>query len=222
MKPSDLKFALSLAFFDSPASQDIYLRLLPEWAERFALGQEKYQDVEHLGPKGVFPDVNRKVGRLRSDIWEGRTPPEGAEPTREVILDLIGHLFLMLHLEDQAPLAGLDPHHNEPAGTGYLDRDDPPEDPEEEDEPQSAAMTPLAAPAPPMTNWMAGDDGILRQIRPSWPAVMPEIELHYSSPSDGWNELPEGARAALRCIAHDERVSRWAQREVKTLVEKTD
>lgn len=86
---------------DTTESRDILGRLVREWSERFALGQAKYSEVEHLGPAGVFPDVNRKVGRIKRDVWEVMPLPEGAEPTREVILDVIGHLFLMLHLYDK-------------------------------------------------------------------------------------------------------------------------
>lgn len=119
---------IALAYFDSEASRDIFPRLLLEWSERFARGQQKYQDVEHLGAKGVFPDVNRKTGRLRSDIWHERTPPPDAEPTREVILDAIGHLFLMLHLWDQEPLHGAEERLNA-MGLESIPIDDPDAEP---------------------------------------------------------------------------------------------
>lgn len=91
----------TLASADTTESRDILGRLVREWSERFAIGQTKYSEIEHLGPAGVFPDVNRKTARIKRDIWEVLPPPEGAEPTREVILDVIGHLFLMLHLYDK-------------------------------------------------------------------------------------------------------------------------
>lgn len=83
-----------------PQARYIFTNLVPEWAEQFAVGNAKYQDVDQsLGVKGVFPDINRKVGILKSRIWEGK--PTVGESTREVINDLIGHLFLMQYLLDE-------------------------------------------------------------------------------------------------------------------------
>ncbi len=60
---------------------------------------EKYAKVQGagfpLGIKGVFPDVNRKTGILYDRLWLGNESP--GEKTDEVIMDLIGHLFLMLY-----------------------------------------------------------------------------------------------------------------------------
>lgn len=78
----------------------IFSNLVPLWANRFAFGNAKYADVDQsLGLKGVFPDINRKVGILKSRIWEGK--PTVGESTEEVISDLIGHLFLMWYLLDE-------------------------------------------------------------------------------------------------------------------------
>jgi hypothetical protein len=74
--------------------------LLPEWLALFLKKNAKYRDVQHLGAKGTFPDVNRKVGAIKSVVWNGEPEADGAESTRQVIMDLIGHLFLMLALYD--------------------------------------------------------------------------------------------------------------------------
>lgn len=83
---------------DVPATQagfDILGGLVPEWATLFVAKNRKYQRVDRsLGARGVFPDVYRKVGVLRDRVWDGNDGP--GEPTEEVILDTIGHLFLML------------------------------------------------------------------------------------------------------------------------------
>lgn len=81
----------------------IFDRLVPAWAELFLKKNAKYKDVDQsLGPRGVFPDINRKVGILKARVWNRSNTsgilPEGEEPTEEVIYDLIGHLFLMLAL----------------------------------------------------------------------------------------------------------------------------
>lgn len=78
----------------------IIRHLLPKWQFVFEEKNRKYRRVQHLGPKGVFPDINRKVGIIKDRIWDGNNSP--GEPTSEVISDLIGHLFLMWALlEDE-------------------------------------------------------------------------------------------------------------------------
>jgi len=68
--------------------------LVPQWVDLFREKNRKYAKVDQsLGARGVFPDINRKVGVLRQRVWEGEETP--GEPTKEVIFDLIGHLFLM-------------------------------------------------------------------------------------------------------------------------------
>lgn len=74
-------------------------KLLPAWAELFLRKNAKYKDVDQsLGARGVFPDINRKVGILKNRVWNERPNDIGEEPTLEVIYDLIGHLFLMAAL----------------------------------------------------------------------------------------------------------------------------
>ena len=73
--------------------------LVEQWATKFLEKNRKYREVDNsLGAKGVFPDVWRKVGILKSRMWLGHGVV--GEATREVIQDLIGHLFLMLHMLD--------------------------------------------------------------------------------------------------------------------------
>jgi hypothetical protein len=80
-------------------ARDIMSRLVPEWAVGFISKNRKYKAVGNdLGPRGIFPDVNRKTGILKDRIWDGNGVV--GEATREVIQDLIGHLFLMLHMMD--------------------------------------------------------------------------------------------------------------------------
>lgn len=87
--------------YPTEQARDIFERLLPEWMALFLLKNDGYKKVDNrLGAKGVYPEVNRKVGRLERDLWDGEPVLEEMEPTRRVILDLVGHLFLMLHMLD--------------------------------------------------------------------------------------------------------------------------
>jgi len=93
---------------DLPQAAVILTELFPEWWELFKVNNSKYADVPQLGPKGVFPDINRKVGALRSRLWDGDETPDGAESTERIISDLIGHLFLawLLHRQDMYGVKG--------------------------------------------------------------------------------------------------------------------
>jgi hypothetical protein len=73
------------------------LRHLPNWLKLFEQKNSKYAGLEgnELGAKGKFVDVFRKVRLLKSRLWDGH--PVSGEDNEEVISDLIGHLFLMLH-----------------------------------------------------------------------------------------------------------------------------
>lgn len=74
----------------------ILTELLPEFLALFLKKNAKYREVQGgyvLGPKGVFPDINRKVGILKARIWDG--DGEIDEDTEGVLSDCIGHLFLM-------------------------------------------------------------------------------------------------------------------------------
>ena len=85
--------------YPTEQARDICERLLPEWKDLFLQKNRKYRKVTNdLGPRGVFPDINRKHGIIRDRIWDGSESV--GESTREVILDQIGHLFLMLHMID--------------------------------------------------------------------------------------------------------------------------
>lgn len=81
-------------------AQQIITTHLPYFVEEFLRKNRKYKAVDNsLGEKGVFPDVYRKVGILKSRVWDG--DESIGESTDEVIRDLIGHLFLMLYMRGQ-------------------------------------------------------------------------------------------------------------------------
>ena len=80
-------------------ADDIVNRVLPEFMLMFLAKNRKYAKVGNaLGSRGVFPDVHRKVMILKDRIWDGSDIH--GEPTREVAMDLLGHLLLMIHMMD--------------------------------------------------------------------------------------------------------------------------
>lgn len=102
-KPMPKWNLMGLDYSGTKQSEDILGRLIPEWAALFAEKQRQYKDVDNsLGARGVFPDINRKVGSLKRYVWDGEEweANRRVDNPREIILDLIGHLFLMLHMRD--------------------------------------------------------------------------------------------------------------------------
>jgi hypothetical protein len=101
-------------------AQDIVDKLLPQWLQLFLNKNAQYMKVSHLGARGVFPDINRKVGALQRLVWEGEGPAEGSEDAKQVMLDLIGHLFLMAALWDNAPVPEVAENSAADGGWDYL------------------------------------------------------------------------------------------------------
>jgi hypothetical protein len=83
---------------DSPELRNIGLHLLPEWLRLFAEKNADYGSgfSNELGIRGQYSDIHRKVGKLRRAMWEGEELE--FEGTEEIILDLIGNLFLTLNM----------------------------------------------------------------------------------------------------------------------------
>lgn len=74
--------------------------LIPEWWTLFKSKNNEYgSHDDDLGVKGQFADIHRKMKKLRNALWDGK--PLTHEQPREVILDLIGHLFLTLRMGDE-------------------------------------------------------------------------------------------------------------------------
>lgn len=79
--------------------------LLQEWTWLFMDKQRDYGDrADDLGVPGQYAELSRKMIKLRRVMWEGH--PLVGEPPREVVLDLIGHLFLTLKLMEQQNFGG--------------------------------------------------------------------------------------------------------------------
>lgn len=97
----DEEFATSMA-------RRICTEYIPEFMNTFIVKNRKYRKVtNNLGAKGVFPDINRKVGIIEARVWDGDGEPDKGEgeSTIEVIDDLIGHLLIMRDMLLQDDLA---------------------------------------------------------------------------------------------------------------------
>lgn len=80
-------------------AEDIVGRILPSFVLMFLEKNRKYRNVDNsLGSKGIVPDLNRKLGIIIDRVWDGNDSP--GESTREVCMDMIGHLLLMIHMMD--------------------------------------------------------------------------------------------------------------------------
>lgn len=88
---------LMVRYLATADAEGIFDNELPKWADLFIEKNRKYAGFQEdsLGVKAMFVDVWRKAALLKYRIWEGQ-PEIGNESNREIIQDLIGHLFLML------------------------------------------------------------------------------------------------------------------------------
>jgi hypothetical protein len=91
--------------FASDEAKRIMITHLERWVVLFLAKNRKYAEVQKgydLGAAGIIPDINRKLGILYDRLWKGREMPTDergrilGEPTDEVIMDTIGHLFLLM------------------------------------------------------------------------------------------------------------------------------
>lgn len=87
---------------DSDELRSIALDLMPEWLQLFADKNKDYGAGSsfELGIRGQYSDIHRKMIKLKRSMWEGEDL--GFEDEDEIIMDLIGHLFLTLHMKKMA------------------------------------------------------------------------------------------------------------------------
>jgi len=71
---------------------------MPEWLRLFAKKNADYGSGSafELGERGQYSDIHRKMIKLKRAMWDGEELD--FESTDEIISDLIGHLFLTLHM----------------------------------------------------------------------------------------------------------------------------
>lgn len=90
------------------AFERIMSQQVPEWAAKFDAKSRDYNSAStgwephtFLGVKGQFADIWRKIGKLKKSLWDEERLT-GEQP-REIIQDLISHLFLTLDLMGPEP-----------------------------------------------------------------------------------------------------------------------
>jgi hypothetical protein len=75
------------------------MHILPEVMSLFAKKNAEYgENAFELGVRGQFSDIWRKIGKLRTALWDQDYSKLTSESVEEVIRDLIGHLLLTLDL----------------------------------------------------------------------------------------------------------------------------
>lgn len=89
--------SLNMEDGDSLELRNIATHLMPEFLHLFAQKNKDYgNNAQELGLRGQFADIWRKIAKLKKSMWDGEELL--FEGTDEVIMDLIGHLFLSLNM----------------------------------------------------------------------------------------------------------------------------
>lgn len=89
--------SLNMEDGDSQELRNIATQLMPEFLHLFAQKNKDYgNNAQELGLRGQFADIWRKIAKLKKSMWDGEELL--FEGTDEVIMDLIGHLFLSLNM----------------------------------------------------------------------------------------------------------------------------
>jgi len=82
--------------------RDIVMKHLPEWAELFFRKNAEYgENASVLGDRGQFADMWRKMGKLKTAMWDGHEDKLVSEGVDEILMDLIGHCFLTLQIREE-------------------------------------------------------------------------------------------------------------------------
>ena len=93
--PVDLAIKRNVAETMSDQAQDVTAILI----EALALFLEKNRGYgntsEHLGARGQYADMHRKMGKLKHTLWDGN--PAVGESVEEMCMDLIGHAALTIN-----------------------------------------------------------------------------------------------------------------------------
>lgn len=77
--------------------------LLDEFRHQFLKWNAEYGGVERdLGLRASFCEMWRKAKKIKAIVWEGDDPTDWREGLRTILMELIGHAFLMLFDLDNA------------------------------------------------------------------------------------------------------------------------
>lgn len=98
--PVDLAIQRSVAEEMSDQARDVTFIFI----EALALFLEKNRGYgttsEHLGARGQYADMHRKMGKLKHTLWDGN--PAVGESVEEMCMDLIGHAALTINFLREA------------------------------------------------------------------------------------------------------------------------
>lgn len=91
---------------DSAQLRNILIEQLPEMLRLFIKKNGEYgagdaSSGTMLGQRGQFADIWRKIGKLKTGIWDGNEGQLVTESVDEILRDLIGHCFLTLTMRQQ-------------------------------------------------------------------------------------------------------------------------
>lgn len=104
----------------SSAEEQEYIwgKLVPELRIRMENWATEYRQPRELGVAGEFVGLHRKVGKLKTIVWDGVDASGWREDPETILFEVIAHGLLMLH----------DLHHVRPrmaevqAGEGLLEK----------------------------------------------------------------------------------------------------
>ena len=97
---------------ESSELRGILLNHLVPFLTLFIQKNSEYgENAQVLGPAGQFADMWRKMGKLKTALWDGHEEKLVSEGVDEILRDLIGHCFLTLQQRT-------------PVGTGEVDIED--------------------------------------------------------------------------------------------------
>ena len=80
----------------------IFGTLEPEWSEQFEKKNASYGEYDaELGPLAEAVEIHRKHKMLKRAFIEKVDTSEWAESPREIAMDMIGHLYLLIAVIDE-------------------------------------------------------------------------------------------------------------------------
>ena len=75
----------------------IWRKLIPELESRMEGWAAEYKQPRELGAAAEFVGLHRKVGKLKTIIWDGVDPADWREDPETIIFEVIAHGLLMLY-----------------------------------------------------------------------------------------------------------------------------
>lgn len=88
--------------------------IVPELLQRFDAWSVEYQQERDLGIRGEFVGLYRKVRKLKTVLWDGKSAASWREGLRTILFEVAAHALLMLVDLDKED--SLDPSANESEG----------------------------------------------------------------------------------------------------------